>query len=297
MRARLNSQGIYIVAVSGGVDSMVLLELLNKEKQSGVSLIVAHLDHGIRADSHMDKQLVMETAKNYKLPFFYKEASLGSKTSEAHAREVRYEFLESVMKTNKAVGIITAHHQDDVIETAIINILRGSNRRGLTSINNGQRIRPLLNYPKSEIIKYAKSNNIIWREDSTNLDTNYMRNYVRHEIVPKLNLTARSQLIEIINKLSGINNELDELITKIIQKQPTKGELNRTWFNSLPHNVSKEVLASWLRQYEIRSYDKITLERLSVSAKVARSGQIFPIKDKRTLKVKHNNLALSYIER
>src|SRR5581483_5437597 len=100
------------------------------------------------------------------------------------------------------------HREDDLIETAIINLLRGSGRKGLTSLKSRDRIlRPLLRYKKVEIIKYAKDNNIEWREDSTNEDDSYLRNYVRHNIVSRLDSSARSQLLDIISRVSELNLE------------------------------------------------------------------------------------------
>ena len=112
--------GTYVVAVSGGVDSMVLLDLL--AKQPDIKLIVAHYDHGIRSDSKLDRELVASSAKKYKIPFVYESGNLGPGTSENQARIARYNFLRKVQKESKADAIVTAHHQDDALETAILNI-------------------------------------------------------------------------------------------------------------------------------------------------------------------------------
>src|SRR5688572_27728765 len=124
--------GKYIVAVSGGVDSMVLLHLLSQHSQS--ELIVAHFDHGIRPDSAEDRKLVEKTAKKYGLEFVYREGELGPGASEAEAREARYGFLQIIKVKHNAKAIVTAHHQDDMLETAIINMLRGTGRKGLSSL-------------------------------------------------------------------------------------------------------------------------------------------------------------------
>src|SRR5690606_5271626 len=101
--------GKYVVAVSGGVDSMVLLDLLRQKPK--LELIVAHFDHGIRPDSAEDRKLVQRVAKHYDLPFVYAEGKLGPKASEALAREARYAFLRRVQAEQGAEAIITAHHQ------------------------------------------------------------------------------------------------------------------------------------------------------------------------------------------
>src|SRR5689334_19288064 len=119
--------GKYVLAVSGGVDSMVLLHAL--QGRPGVKLVVAHYDHGIRPDSHEDRHLVQVVAAQHGLPFEYEEDWLGWGTSEETAREARYNFLERTRQRHKSDAIITAHHQDDVLETAIINLLRGTGRK------------------------------------------------------------------------------------------------------------------------------------------------------------------------
>src|SRR5437764_343012 len=130
----LPKPGKYVVAVSGGVDSVALLDML--ARSDDLKLVVAHFDHGIRKDSAKDRKFVEDLAKNYDLPFVYEEGHLGSGTSEAVARGARYDFLHRVKKSHGAQAIITAHHQDDVLETAIINLLRGTGRKGLTSLTS-----------------------------------------------------------------------------------------------------------------------------------------------------------------
>jgi tRNA(Ile)-lysidine synthetase-like protein len=118
----------YIVAVSGGVDSVVLLDQLMKKKLSGfesAEFAVAHFDHGVRDNSSGDAAFVQGLTSHYKVPFELGVAKLGAGVSEEVARDARYAFLREVQKKHRAVAVITAHHKDDVIETAIINILRG----------------------------------------------------------------------------------------------------------------------------------------------------------------------------
>ncbi len=107
----------FIVAVSGGIDSIVLLDVLVK---SGAELVVAHVDHGIRADSHEDESFVHRLADKYGLPFVSTRLALGSRASEDLARRERYKWLETVRAQYSAKAIVTAHHQDDVLETIVI---------------------------------------------------------------------------------------------------------------------------------------------------------------------------------
>lgn len=151
--------GKYVLAVSGGVDSVALLDLLAKKAE--LELIVAHFDHGIRPNSKRDCDFVAILADRYGLEFYSVQGELGIGASEETARKARYDFLRKIKNKVNAKAIITAHHQDDVIETAVINIIRGTTARGLGSLKSTKEIaRPLLKYTKKEIIGYAKENNL-----------------------------------------------------------------------------------------------------------------------------------------
>jgi len=200
--------GKYVAAVSGGVDSMALLHML--QKRPGVDLVVAHLDHGIREDSAEDRELVQEYCASHNIKFVYEEAHLGQNASEESARQARYNFLRHACANFKARAIITAHHQDDLLETAIINIIRGTGRRGLSALANHDRLmRPLLHVGKAEILAYARAHGLVWREDSTNLDQKYLRNYVRHQIAARLSEEQRKNLLSIIVRHSALNSEIN----------------------------------------------------------------------------------------
>ena len=296
----LPKPGSYVVAVSGGVDSMALLHIMKEESRQrrGWKLVVAHLDHGIRPDSAEDRRLVQATAKRYGLPFVYHEGRLGAGASEATAREARYDFLRSVQEASAAEAIVTAHHQDDVLETAIINILRGSGRKGLTALSDRPGLaRPLLGVPKREVIAYAHGQGLEWLEDSTNQNEAYLRNYVRHRLLARFSDADRERFRQIIMDLGRTNQELDTLLVKQLQKQIANGMLDRQWFNSLPHSVAREVMAAWLRTDGSPGFDSKTLERLVVAAKTAVAGKAFPVQAGLNMKVLANSLALASSER
>ncbi len=288
------SNQTYIAAISGGVDSMVLLDLLiGKAEKCNWQIIVAHVDHGIRSDSLLDKQLVEQVANNHNLLFETTRLSLGPGSSEELARQQRYRFLEELASKYHASAIVTAHHQDDLIETAIINLIRGTGRKGLTSlIDNDSRLRPLIHYTKADIINYARQRSISWREDSSNTDESYLRNYIRRNIMPRIDASARSKLVGILNELSRINRQLDAILAEIINQQTVANELDRAWFKLLPHRTALEVMASWLRQNNLAGFSKLTLERLVVSAKVARVKQSFPIYNNQYLFINKSTLSL-----
>jgi tRNA(Ile)-lysidine synthetase-like protein len=292
----LASPGSYVVAVSGGVDSMALLHALHEKP--GLKLVVAHFDHGIRHDSAEDRKFVRAFAKNNGLQFVYEEGKLGKQAGEAAARDARYKFLRKVLKDTDSKAIVTAHHQDDVLETAIINLLRGTNRKGLASLISSDDVeRPLLNVPKRALIAYAQSQGLQWREDSTNQDTNYLRNYVRHQLLPRFDDDSRNQLLKIINTTRITNQELDKLLMCEVQLQSDTNGLDKAWFVQLPHAVARETMAAWLRGQGLRDFDSKTLERLVVAAKTAESGKAFDVLHGTVLAVGTQHLALTGAER
>lgn len=300
MQDNMASPRTYVVAVSGGVDSMVLLHVLHHQNLAHKKwlLIVAHIDHGIRDDSAEDRRLVARTAQKFGLPFVYHEAGLGPGASEALARTARYNFLRRVQNKSAAQAILTAHHQDDVLETAVINMLRGSGRKGLTALGSHEALqRPLLNANKASLIDYAKLHGLEWREDSTNTDTAYLRNHVRHNVLPKFDESSRGQLAGIISAARRNNHEIDTLINELLVTYTTAGRLDRAWFTALPHAVAREIMASWLRSHGLKKIETHLLERLVVAAKVAAAGRRFDIYAGYFLTVWQDDLALAGPER
>ncbi len=265
--------GKYVVAVSGGVDSMTLLHALVQlagHEGFELELIVAHFDHGIREDSHDDQRLVAGTARRYGLPYIYEQGQLGPGASEARAREARYAFLRRVKAEQGADAIVTAHHQDDVLETAIINMIRGTGSRGLSSLRSaGEVVRPLLDITKAELLQYAAVHNVLWREDSTNSNERYLRNYVRRQLVPRLSTEGKQAFLHAITHAAALNETIDNALAPHI----SGAEINRRWLVQLPHAVSREVMAAWLRRHGA-AFDRKAVERLVVFAKTARPGKV-----------------------
>jgi tRNA(Ile)-lysidine synthase len=263
--------GRYVVAVSGGVDSVVLLDMLFKAQKNPADLLVAHFDHGIRKDSAADRRFVGDLARKYGLEFFYEQGSLGRDASEALAREKRYEFLNKIKNQTAARAIVTAHHKDDVLETVIINLLRGTGRKGLSSLTDRPDLkRPLLDFSKAQLIDYAQENNLQWREDETNADEKYFRNYVRHRLISRLSSEQKNQLLDISKLSRARNQEIDKLLAETFIN---KTEISRSLFAGLGHEVSSEIVAAWLRKEGVR-LDKKTVESLVIKLKTVREGKI-----------------------
>ncbi|HEX5797477.1 MAG TPA: tRNA lysidine(34) synthetase TilS [Candidatus Saccharimonadales bacterium] len=264
--------GKYVAAISGGVDSVVLLDLLNRYlKDAKQNLVVAHYDHGIRPDSVGDREFVQQIAKDYGLEFYYEDGKLGPNSSEALARRKRYEFLNRIKDKTDADAIVTAHHADDILETMVINVLRGTGRKGLSSLASRPGLaRPLLKFSKTDIIGYAHAHGLAWREDETNEDQTYLRNYVRHNVLKHLTEAQKKALLRIYGEAQSRNKEIDGLINDLFFRQD---KMPRSLFNSLEHNLAREVVAGWLRKEKI-SFDKETLDRLVVKLKTVRENKI-----------------------
>lgn len=288
--------GKYIVAVSGGVDSVVLLDVLSRTPD--VTLVVAHFDHGIRPDSQNDRVFVQDLAKKYNLPFVYETATLGPDASEAQARKARYAFLYGVKEDHSAQAIITAHHQDDVLETAIINLARGTGRRGLTSLSSGaDLVRPLLNVTKKDLVAYALANNLEWREDSTNEDQQYLRNHIRHTVMPKFDFRKREEFLEHISTMRDINLAMEKSLLEVLEELQQEGKLDRKAVASMPEPVIKELLMFWWRQNGFYTYESKTLIRATDNILHGRTGAFVPLKGDYSMKIERTKLALNKHER
>ena len=275
-------KGKYIIAVSGGVDSMTLLYLINKQYSNKYQFIVAHFNHGIREDSKLDEDLVRRAAKDYGYVFELGGTTLGPNTSENDAREHRMKFLMHLKDKYKADKIITAHHKDDLIETALINIVRGTNRRGISAlINSRDFLRPLIDYTKEDILAYAISNGIEWHEDSTNSEDKYLRNYLRKNILVNLPEDQKEKISKMIELQKDLNSKIDELLDDVLEGN----KLNRIVLSQIEFGLVKELILSWIRHNGIYSYDKDTIERISVGALVSKSGKTLDLGKNHKIKI------------
>jgi tRNA(Ile)-lysidine synthetase-like protein len=276
--------GKYVLAVSGGVDSMVLLDILRQNP--AIELVVAHFNHGIREDSVEDEKLVVSKAKEYGLSIEVGKGKMGRNTSEENARDKRYEFLNNVKEKYQADKIVAAHHQDDLIETAFINILRGSGHRGLAAMKiNPEVLRPLISIKKQQLVDYAKSNGIIWREDSTNNNELYLRNYLRKNIMPKLNVNDYEDTVKNIDFVAKNTKEKDQLLAKISQKIVKNKLILRSKYIMLPRDVRYELIIYWLRQQGIKEYNRKIIEKVDITLKTALAGTKHPVKQGLCIKV------------
>jgi tRNA(Ile)-lysidine synthase len=256
----------FVVAVSGGVDSVVLLDMMVDELIPADRLIVAHFDHGIRPESADDAIFVAELAKKYDLLFETKREELGAGASEELARDRRYAFLREVAAKHDA-KIMTAHHADDVIETIAINLTRGTGWRGLAVLDNSEVERPLLGKTKAELVAYATDHNLQWREDATNSDAKYLRNSLRQklktldELTKELLRRYRDRQVVLKNM---IDTETDAYMT---------APYSRYFFTNLPTEVAFELLRGVMVRETGQSVVRPLLEKLLLAIKTYQAGK------------------------
>ena len=259
----------YLLAVSGGVDSVVLLDMFSKTKHH---LIVAHVDHGIRGkESVADARFVQALAGKYHLPFVSTELHLAHSASEETARKLRYEFLLAQAVGHQAT-LVTAHHQDDAIETIVLNISRGTGWRGLATLDRAGILRPLIGLTKQQIYKYAIDNHLEWVEDATNRQDTYLRNRLRwvigeHELdtVQLMRLRANQLLLK---------RDIDRETLRLVEQH----EGSRYFLGMVPASVALELLGVEIANIAVRP-TRPRLERALHAIKIASPGSVYQVGD------------------
>ena len=179
----------FLLAVSGGIDSMVMLDFFNKNTNLA-NISVCYVNHNFHSSCKRMGNLVAAYCSSNNIPYFFSSIDSSNITSnvEAQLRKKRYSELFKVCKKVKADYVVTAHHSDDQIETILMKILNASSfssMRGIRSFNNNI-FRPMLNVTKNEILDYAEKNNIVYVADPTNDDTAFTRNFLRKKVIPLL---------------------------------------------------------------------------------------------------------------
>lgn len=238
-----------ILALSGGIDSMVLADLLLQAK---ADFVVAHCNFHLRGEeSEGDEQFVRDYASRNGLTIYVKQfdtldyAKDHGISIEMAARELRYAWFEELRQQLGYDYIAVAHHADDQLETFFINLLRGAGIRGLKGMQpvNGHIIRPLLNISRAEIQQYAEEHHLQWREDHTNAETLYLRNKIRHELLPvidSISKEGRGSILKSMSHLASENELYRELVKEKLMQEVTK-------------DISEQLLFEWLRDFGFNS--------------------------------------------
>jgi len=257
-----------LIAISGGIDSTVLTHLFYK---LNYSISLAHCNFSLRGkESNKDEQFVKNLGVKLEIPTFtikYDTESYALEnglSTQMAARELRYNWFEKISKENDIDYILTAHHKDDVIETFFINLTRGTGIDGLIGIPeiNGNVVRPFLPFNRNDILVYATKNKIEWREDQTNTSIKYVRNKIRHKIVPvlkELNPGLLDTFQNTIENLKGtqqiVTDQIDTISKKVISEQNGNLHFNITILKSLSN--PKVYLFHLLNEYGFTEWDDI----------------------------------------
>ncbi len=239
----------YVLAISGGVDSMVLLDIFNYSHRG--EFVVAHFDHGMRPSSKTDAEFVRKKAKEYGAKFYLGEGHLSASVSEAEARAARYNFLHEVAKKEGGV-IVTAHHLNDLVETVAINILRGTGWRGLAPFSDQKVIRPFIHggqpMAKYDIYMAAFLANLTYRQDPTNCEDKYLRNRLRRPIFDMFFTDDYLKMLELHLGQLELRGRIEELAASLL---PEDGIYQRSWFANLDDEVAAEILRAGLARKKI----------------------------------------------
>ena len=257
----LNSPRPTLLAVSGGLDSIIMTELFSR---ASLPFAIAHVNFGLRgAESDADAVFVQNRADHYGVPFHLTRVNTATVAAERGvsiqmaARELRYAWFADLLREHNYGAVATAHHQNDVLETILLNLTRGTGLAGWRGIpvRQGHVVRPLLFASRDDLAEYARQHHLTFREDSSNADDKYARNAIRHHVVPVL---------------TGLNpNLLPETLPRTVARlqaaeRIVRGELDRAWLNTAQHqeqfvflpthkliDLSEPAfyLAEWLKPY------------------------------------------------
>jgi tRNA(Ile)-lysidine synthase len=258
-----------LVAVSGGLDSMVLVYLCQK---LDLNFSLAHCNYKLREiESNYDEGFIKSYAKTNSIELFTTSfdtnsyASLTKQSIQMAARKLRYEWFELLQEQHGFDFVLTAHHADDNLETFLINLSRGTGLEGLTGIPaiNGSIIRPLLEFTRTEILDFATAKNLKWREDSSNKKVLYLRNNIRHSIIPLLkNINpsfmdsfnkSQKYLIESQSVLEDYILEIEDRVIASVAKDQISYDINKI----LTLNNPKAYMYLLLKPYGFTDWNEI----------------------------------------
>lgn len=283
-----------LVAVSGGLDSMVLVHLL---QQLNYDIQLAHCNFNLRGEeSNADAAVFVIFAKENNLKFHLthfdtKRFAADHKLSvQVAARQLRYRFFENILHGDKLDYVLTAHHLDDSLETFLINLTRGTGLDGLKGIpeQNGNIVRPLLPFTRDEILVYAKEKNIQWREDSSNASDKYLRNKLRHDVVPMLKglnpafADSFRQTLEHLQQAQSLVEDASVLVYKqVVSEKENQKHIDIVQLKRLPNY--RAYLYQWLSPFGFTAWEDIYALTEAQSGKYILSQNFRLLKDRTVL--------------
>lgn len=268
-----------VVAVSGGPDSVSMLDIFSKlQKKYFLKIVIAHVNYRLRGcDSEKDEKFVKSLAERYGVEVFVfrpvgvrliEPLQQGRTPSENELRDIRYEFFEKVRKEKGFDRIAVAHNADDQVETFLMRVVRGAGLAGLSSMRpkNGFVIRPLLFAYRREILEYIKKNDLKFRTDKTNLGNDFLRNKIRNRLIPYLekgfNPSIRKTIFDSVSSICEDQSFLGNVFEKEYQKM--KGSLSVQKLSRMPAALQKGVLRKALEKEkgDLRDVDASHIEEI-----------------------------------
>ena len=249
-----------VLGVSGGPDSLFMLNILNELKEElDIELIVAHINHMIRAEADEEEQFVKEFCKKINVKFYSKRIEVEKYANnnkiglEEAGRKIRYEFFEEILQKDNANKIAVAHNKNDKVETIIMHLLRGSGVSGLQGIQakTNKIIRPIIEIERKDIEKYCEDQKLDPRIDKSNFDNTYTRNKIRNVVIPYIKDEFNPNIIEAMTRLSEVITEENVYLKKVteteyekilIQKRENEILLDLKKFNELDNIIKKRII-------------------------------------------------------
>ena len=282
---KIKENNTIVIGVSGGPDSMCLLHLLlNLRNKRNINIVCAHINHNVRKESEEEAQFVKKYCKENNCIFEYNIFDTYQQGNfEGIARKKRYDFYNKLIKKYKADYLMTAHHGDDLIETILMRLTRGSNLAGYggfkkeTKLNNYELLRPLINTTKNNIDEYNKIHKIEYRIDSSNNSFDYTRNRFRHYILPffkKENKNVHNKFLKFSEELflidDFIQKQTDIALTKIYHSD----KVNLQEFNKLDFLLKKRVIEYILKNEYGDEINSINERHLNLCLKICNSNKV-----------------------
>ncbi len=314
LKELLNAKDTVIVATSGGPDSMCLLDLLLSLKDKlNLNLIVAHVNHKLREESEEEYVFVKEYAKNHGLLFEYMEIKeYDHDNLENAARKKRYEFFAKLVNKYHAKYLMTAHHSDDLIETILMRLVRGSSIKGysgfrqVTDMGDYKIVRPLILVSKDDILKYMEDNNLKYYVDKSNFSLEYTRNRYRSVVLPFLKKEQENvgeKFLKFSRELESLSLFLDSYIKDLEQDIKSDEGIDIAKLLRLDEFIIKKVIEYELSLIYINDLflvsdkntsDIIKLIRNKKNGYVILPNNYIAIKDYNNFRIEHNNKEINY---
>ena len=272
-----------VLGVSGGPDSITMLDILNKlkiNKEINFNIFVAHINHMIREEAIEDEKYVQDYCKKNNIKFYSqridvnKYANNNKMGTEEAGRKIRYNFFDEVMNLTNSNKIAIAHNRNDKIETILMNIMRGCGIQGLKGIEpkrENKYIRPLIECQRKEIEQYVINNNLNPRIDKTNYENEYTRNKIRNIVIPYINKEFNPNFIETMNRLSEVAVETENYLQKEtiktyeelkLSEQSKSITLNLKEFNKKDILIKKRILIYTINKVlgNVQNIEKVNIE-------------------------------------